>query len=70
MEPDKTQYRTIDFSIESCPPSWCPINKITPHNEDCCHGCGYFGEEEFYEKVFCEHPDANEEITLKIKMKK
>lgn len=63
MESDKTEYRKIDFSIESCPPSWCPINKITPQTEDCCHGCGYSGEEGNYEKVFCMHPDANEVIS-------
>jgi len=59
----KTEYRIIDFEVESCPPSWCPINKITPHTEDCCHGCGYSGEEGNYEKVFCMHPDANEELS-------
>ena len=60
----KTEYRKIDFSKESCPPKWCPINKVTPHTEDCCHGCGSFGDEDFFKKVFCMHPDAKKEISL------
>ena len=65
MEPEITLDRIINFSIESCPPNWCPINKINPHSEGCCHRCCYLGDERFY-KVFCKHPDLNEDMRSKI----
>ena len=64
MEHNNTHYREIDFNIDSCPPEWCPLIKLALPRENCCHGCSYFGEEGFYEKVFCEHPVANKEIPL------